>query len=74
MTKQHFQAFAEEAREWRRIGKENEAKGLKDAAANAFSMALGVEYATIKVAKKFNARFDEARFRAACNPDNKISG
>jgi len=69
MTKKHFEAFAEEAREWRRVAKQNEAKGDKEAAANAYSMALGVEYATIKVAQKFNANFDEVRFRRACNPE-----
>lgn len=69
MNRRHFEAFAEEAREWRRVGKQNEAKGNKEAAANAYSMALGIEYAVIKVGKRFNANFDEVRFRAACNPD-----
>ena len=74
MNKRHFEAFAEEAREWRRVAKQQEQDGKKAEAANAYSMALGIEYATIKVAKRFSALFDEARFRAACNPDNKISG
>lgn len=70
MNKRHFEAFAAEAREWRRVGKQNEKAGLAKQAENAFSMALGIEYATIKVGKQFNPQFDEARFRAACNPDN----
>jgi hypothetical protein len=69
MNKQHFEAFAEEVREWRRIGREDELKGLKKDAANAFSMAMGIECATIKIGKRFNANFDEARFLAACNPE-----
>ena len=69
MNKRHFEAFAEEAREWRRVGKQQEQDGNKEAAANAFSMALGVEYAVIKIGKRFNPAFDEARFRAACNPE-----
>lgn len=74
MSKKHFEAFAAEAREWRRTAKLHATAGDKAKEDYAYAMAIGIEYATINVAKKFNARFDEARFRAACNPDNKISG
>lgn len=66
MTKKHFEAFAEEAREWRRVAKQNEAQGDKAGATNAFAMAFGIESATVKIAQKFNDRFDETRFRQAC--------
>lgn len=69
MTKQHFILFANEAREMRRVAKIHEMEGKKDLAENAYAQALGIEAAVIKVGKHFNPRFDEVRFRQACNPD-----
>jgi predicted TPR repeat methyltransferase len=69
MTSQEIEAFAEEAREWRRVGKQNEKAGLVKYAENAFAMALGIEAAAVKVGKRFNRSFDEAGFQNSCNPD-----
>lgn len=71
MNKQHFEAFAAEARSWRLNAKTHEANGDTAKAEVCYQNALGIEQATINVGKRFNPRFDEARFRAACNPDAK---
>ena len=73
MTKQHFIAFAEKARQLRLDAKTHEKAGNKELADCATYQALGIEQAVIEVAQKFNPRFDDARFRAACNPDNALA-
>jgi hypothetical protein len=82
MNKRYLEAFAAEARDWRRIGQKHEAEAASTAdvkartrlmadANNAYTLALGVEYAVIKVAKRFSPSFDEAKFRANCNAENE---
>lgn len=65
MTKVHFEAFAEQARICRQNARVHERgdKALEDA---CYQQALGIEQAVINVAKRFNPRFDEVRFRQAC--------
>jgi hypothetical protein len=35
----------------------------------SFQRSLAIEAAVINVGKRFNPRFDEVKFRQACNPD-----
>lgn len=80
MNKQHFIAFAQEARHWRVQAKQWEDKAkaetnpeekvkMASAAEYAYGQSLAIEAATIKVGKRFNSRFDDVKFRQACNPD-----
>jgi len=68
MNKQIIAAFAEEARDWRRTAKRNEAAGNITGAEYAFAAALTIEAATIKVAEQFLKGFDVVRFRQSCDP------
>ena len=63
MTKKHFEAFAEEAREWRRVAKQNEAQGDKAGATNAFAMAFGIESADPQVQGRAHKVIDLERAR-----------
>jgi hypothetical protein len=68
MTKQHFIAFAAEAKTHRQACKRLQAAGSSDAALIESTLARGIEDAVVKVGKQFNPNFDEDRFRKACQP------
>lgn len=50
MTKRHFEAFAREIQQSNR----------------SFEEKAAMYYLVVRVAREFNARFDEARFLVAC--------
>jgi hypothetical protein len=64
-----IRSFAYEARRWQRVGRLQEKAGLTHLSDAAFSMARGIEFAVTVVARRFNRRFDQKGFHAACTRD-----
>jgi hypothetical protein len=68
MTKQHFIAFAAEAKRHRQTAAMHTAEDERPLAVFANGQAQGIEDAVVKLGKQFNPNFDEDRFRRACHP------
>ena len=66
MTKKHFKAFADYITEYR--GRARECSNMEGEAQLAMEQAIACENMVIEIAKSFNSRFDEARFKKACQP------
>ncbi len=72
MTPLEFQAFAHEAKMWRRVAAKHEKEGDQQKATYMYTQALCIENTVVKVAKQFNFRFDVSKWRQSCNPDLTI--
>ena len=66
MTKKHFKTFAGYIADLRETARKH--SNMEGEAALVYDQAQECENMVAEIAKKFNSKFDEERFRKACQP------
>ena len=66
MTKKHFKAFAGYIADLRETARKH--SNMEGESTLVYDQAQACKEMVVEVAKKFNSKFDEERFRKACQP------